>query len=79
MYEVIKKWSNKEYHLEGKTMVKTILSGGDFEKFKYPENCVVIDNPPFSILAKIKQFYVDRGIKFFLFLHHLLYFPLIKK
>lgn len=27
----------------------------------------MIDNPPFSILAEIKRFYLDRGIPFFLF------------
>lgn len=36
-------------------------------RHKYPKNCAVVDNPPFSILAQIIDFYVDNGIKFFLF------------
>ncbi|MEI3089717.1 MAG: hypothetical protein V8T01_07105 [Oscillospiraceae bacterium] len=29
--------------------------------------CVVLDNPPFSILSQICDFYLNRGIRFFLF------------
>ena len=38
------------------------------------DNCVVIDNPPFSIIAQIVRFYLKRGIKFFLFAPHLTLF-----
>lgn len=31
------------------------------------DGAVVLDNPPFSILTSICQFYLDRGIQFFLF------------
>ncbi len=48
--------------------------GGDFEAIQYPENSVVIDNPPFSIISKIVRFYVDGGIPFFLFAPHLTLF-----
>ena len=41
--------------------------GGDYEHFDYPEGCVVVDNPPFSILAAILRFYTARRIQFFLF------------
>ena len=41
--------------------------GGDYENYEYPEGAVVLDNPPFSILASICAFYLDRGIPFFLF------------
>lgn len=41
--------------------------GGDYEHFDYPEGAVVLDNPPFSILAKICAFYLECGIPFFLF------------
>lgn len=37
-------------------------------------NCVVIDNPPFSIVSQIVRFYLKRGIKFFLFAPHLTLF-----
>lgn len=41
--------------------------GGDYKDETYPEGCTVVDNPPFSILAEIQKFYLDRDIKFFLF------------
>ena len=41
---------------------------------KTDAGCVVIDNPPFSIIAQIVRFYLKRGIKFFLFAPHLTLF-----
>ena len=68
VYEAIKGWVIKTYGIaEGREIVRPFYPGGDFEKYDYPEGCVVIDNPPFSILKKITQFYLDRGIDFFIF------------
>ena len=39
----------------------------DYQLFDYPDGCVVVDNPPFSILSKIVRFYLARHIHFFLF------------
>ena len=36
------------------------------KKYDY-SNAVVVDNPPFSILAEIIDYYLDNNIKFFLF------------
>ena len=41
--------------------------GADFESAEYPPGCVVIDNPPFSMLARIVKFYAHNRIDFFLF------------
>ena len=38
---------------------------------RYPEGCVVLDNPPFSIITKIIRKYSAAGIKFFLFAPYL--------
>jgi len=62
---------NEKYPLAGKQIIRPFFPGGDFESVDYPDNCVVIDNPPFSILSKICRFYVERNIKFFLFCPHL--------
>lgn len=35
---------------------------GDYEASEYPEACVVVDNPPLSILARIQDLYLGRGI-----------------
>ena len=48
-------------------IVRPFYPGGNYEHFDYPENCIVVDNPPFSIYSKIVRFYLERGIDFFLF------------
>ncbi len=67
VYEVIKDWVCNRYGINPEIIVRPFYPGGDFENFNYPEGCLVLDNPPFSILAKIKRFYLEKGIKFFLF------------
>ena len=47
--------------------VRPFWPGGDYERYPYPEGCVVVDNPPFSIYSKIVRFYLSQGIRFFLF------------
>ena len=41
--------------------------GGDYEHYGYSPESVVVDNPPFSILSKIVNFYMKHGIRFFIF------------
>ena len=67
IYEVVKDWACKEYKLDPDKIVRPFYPGGDYESYEYQEGCVVLDNPPFSILAKIIAFYLERGIAFFLF------------
>ena len=47
--------------------VRPFYPGGDYQKFNYPKDCVVVDNPPFSIYAEIVRWYLANGIRFFLF------------
>ena len=67
VYDAIRDWACAEYEIDPQTIVRPFYPGGDYENFKYPEGCTVLDNPPFSILTKICKFYLDRKIKFFLF------------
>ncbi|WP_317302676.1 hypothetical protein [Acidaminococcus timonensis] len=67
VYETVKAWAIKEYEWEGRPIIRPFWPGGDYQKYEYPKNGVVIDNPPFSILAKILKWYNERGIDFFLF------------
>ena len=53
--------------LAGREIVRPFWPGGDYERHEYPEGCIVIDNPPFSISSQIVKFYVRSGIDFFLF------------
>ena len=67
VYEAVKEWAVKEYGLEGRKIMRPFFPGGDYEREIYPPGCVVIDNPPFSILSHIVKFYTANGIDFFLF------------
>ena len=67
IYDVVQFWAVNEYRLGGRPILRPFYPGGDYEHFEYPENGVVIDNPPFSILSKIIAFYIERNIDFFLF------------
>ena len=67
IYEVIKNWACKEYGIDPDKIVRPFYPGGDYENFDYAPDAVVLDNPPFSILAQICEFYLERGIPFFLF------------
>ena len=67
IYEIIKNWACKEYGIDPDKIVRPFYPGGDYENFDYAPDAVVLDNPPFSILAQICEFYLERGIPFFLF------------
>lgn len=67
VYDAVKSWACIEYGIDPQRIVRPFYPGGDYENFDYPSDCVVLDNPPFSILSKICEFYLDQGIPFFLF------------
>lgn len=67
VYEAVKDWACEEYGISPDSIVRPFYPGGNYEHFHYPDGCVVLDNPPFSIISKICTFYLDRGIPFFLF------------
>ena len=76
IYEAVKDWAIKEMDWGDRTIVRPFWPGGDFENFDYPADCVVIDNPPFSIMSKIVRFYEERNIDYFLFAPHLTCFSI---
>ena len=67
VYEAVKDWACRRYGIDPACTVRPFWPGGDYEHFDYPAGAVVLDNPPFSCLAKIVQFYQARQIPFFLF------------
>ena len=68
VYEVVLAWVRKRYAIpEDAPIVRPFFQGGDYENAEYPDGCVVVDNPPFSIMSRILRFYTARGIRFFLF------------
>ena len=71
VYEVVKDWAVREYGLEGREIVRPFWPGADYQSVAYPAGCVVIDNPPFSILSKIVRWYYAQKIDYFLFAPYL--------
>ena len=67
IYETVKSWACKEYGIDPERTVRPFWPGADYRTFNYPDGCVILDNPPFSILTQICEFYLNRGIPFFLF------------
>lgn len=68
VYDAVRDWvSENIMPLDGVEVVRPFYPGGDYINADYPQGCVVLDNPPFSILAKIRRFYHSRGIRYFLF------------
>lgn len=75
VYAAVLGWATKEYDIAPDTrIVRPFYPGGDYENADYSGNCIVIDNPPFSILARIIDFYQARGIRYFLFAPNLTLF-----
>lgn len=68
VYDAVRGWVDANVTpLSGRRVVRPFYPGGDYESFDYREGDIVLDNPPFSILAKIRRFYAARGIDYFLF------------
>ena len=67
VYDAVSRYVTETYNLDPAKFVRPFYPGGDYQIEKYPEGCVVVDNPPFSIMAEILNFYSERGIRFFLF------------
>ena len=67
VYGAVLEWVRDKYDLGDAPIIRPFRPGGDYQSEEYPEGCVVVDNPPFSILASIRRWYTERGIKYFLF------------
>ena len=67
VYDAIKKWVCEQYGLDQAKVLRPFWPGEDYQKSEYPSGYTVIDNPPFSILSKIIEWFLERDIKFFLF------------
>ena len=67
IYEAVANYVSKKYRVDESHFVRPFYPGGDYEHYDYKPDDIVVDNPPFSILAKIISFYMEHGIPFFLF------------
>lgn len=64
VYDAVADWTAWEYGVERSSFVRPFWPGGDYQRYDYPEGCVVVDNPPFSILSRIVGWYQDHGIRY---------------
>jgi hypothetical protein len=67
VYDAVAEWVASEYNVSRANFVRPFYPGGDYQKEKYKPTDIVVDNPPFSILASIIDWYNERGIRYFLF------------
>ena len=67
IYDAVRDWAVEKYEIGNAAIVRPFYPGGDYKSEKYPAECVVIDNPPFSIISEICEWYTSKKIRFFLF------------
>ena len=72
VYEAVVAWLESVCGpIDRAKIVRPFYPGGDYQRADYPDGCIVIDNPPFSIYSEIVRWYLDHGVRFFLFGPHL--------
>ena len=79
IYDAIAEWVAEEYGIGRERFLRPFRPGGDYQAEEYPAGCAVVDNPPFSILSQIVDWYNARGVPFFLFGPTLTMLGLMKK
>ena len=67
VYQAVLDWAVEEYALQGRRVLRPFVPDGDFTALEYRAGDVVIDNPPFSMLTKIRRWYDSKGIDYLLF------------
>lgn len=78
VYDAVADWVASEYGVNQDNFVRPFYPGGDYENYDYGKTAIVVDNPPFSILSKIVDFYISKNIPFFLFAPNLTFFSCIR-
>lgn len=79
VYDIIADWVAARYGVSKSYMVRPFWPGADYQSIDYSRICVVVDNPPFSILGKILKYYNEHNIKYFLFAPMLVCFSHLDK
>lgn len=57
VYNAVLNWVCERCDIAQRPIIRPFYPGGDYINEKYPVNCVVVDNPPFSILSRIVRFF----------------------
>ena len=74
VYEAVADYVAEHYGLNKNNFVRPFVPNGNYQSEIYKESDIVVDNPPFSIMTEILDFYNEHGIKYFLFAPHLTLF-----
>lgn len=74
IYEAVADYVAERYCVSKNNFVRPFVPNGNYQAEKYKATDIVVDNPPFSIMAEILGFYNQKGIKYFLFAPHLTIF-----
>ena len=67
VYETVADYVAEHYGVDKDNFMRPFVPNGDYQKEKYTEKTIVVDNPPFSIISEICRWYQERGVKFFMF------------
>ena len=78
VYDAVADWVASEYGVNRDNFVRPFYPGWDYENYDYSKDAIVVDNPPFSILSKIVDFYISKNIPFFLFAPNLTIFSCVR-
>jgi len=71
VFDAVAGYVARRFGLDPAAFVRPFWPGGDYQRDEYAPGCVVVDNPPFSIITPICEWYQARGIRFFLFCPYL--------
>ena len=55
IYDVVLDYVVDRYGVAREKVMRPFWPNGDYEREQYPTGCVVVDNPPFSLLSKIVE------------------------
>ena len=67
VYEAVADYVAEYYGVHKCDYIRPFYPNGDYQKEKYKDGAVVVDNPPFSIISEICRWYNEHNIKYFLF------------
>ena len=71
VYDAVAGYVARRFGRDPERFVRPFYPGKDYQRTDYPDGCTVVDNPPFSIITPIVEWFAARRIPFFLFCPYL--------
>lgn len=71
VYNAVADWVAQTYVVSRSRFKRPFVPGGNYQQEHYTPDDIVVDNPPFSIMAEILKWYNEHYVRFFLFAPHL--------